>query len=113
MVTKTITWNPMSEADYGLVPGKDVFSRDGEKVGSVNEVWHPEAEFPTSFGQHYFLVDPGLLKAWFGGYDTVYLPERAIERVNQDRIVVNLTKEQIKHAGWTTEPTDWDQYRRS
>jgi hypothetical protein len=90
MTTNTVVWNPLSHEDYGMMPGKDVFSRDGEKVGSIKEVRHPEAEFPTSRGQHYFLLDPGLFKDWFGGYDEVYLPETAVDRVNPDRVVLNL-----------------------
>ncbi|MFL5761946.1 MAG: PRC-barrel domain-containing protein [Thermomicrobiales bacterium] len=110
MVTKTAMWNPLSREDYGLIVGKDVYSRDGEKVGFVKEVWHPESEFPTSHGQHYFLMDPGLLKDWFGGFDKLYLPERVIDAVATDRVVLNLTKDQIKQAGWTEEPTGWDRY---
>jgi hypothetical protein len=110
MVTNTVTWNPLSHEDYGLVPGKDVYSQDGEKVGSVKEVWHPETEFPASRGQHYFLLDPGLLKDWFGGYDKIYLPESAVASVTTDRVVVNQTKDQIKQGGWTEKPSDWNRY---
>lgn len=112
MVANTTMWNPLSHEDYGLIPGKDVYSRDGEKVGTVKEVWHPETDFPASRGQHYFLLDPGLLKEWFAGYDKVYLPESSVEGVTSDQIVVNLTKDQIKQAGWTETPTGWDRYRR-
>jgi len=112
MVTNTTLWNPMTIEDYGLMPGKEVYSRDGEKVGSIKEVWKPETDFPASRGQHYFLLDPGLLKEWFGGFDKVYLPESAVESVSPDQVVVNLTKEQIKQAGWTEMPAGWDRYRR-
>jgi PRC-barrel domain len=113
MVTNTTIWNPLTHEDYGLVPGKEVYSRDGEKVGSIKEVWHPEAEFPASRGQHYFLLDPGMLKTYFGDYEQVYLPESAIESVGPDRIVVNLTKDQLKSSGWTSTPANWDRYRPS
>jgi hypothetical protein len=112
MVTNTTLWKPMTIEDYGLIPGKDVYSRDGEKVGSITEVWHPETNFPASRGQHYFLLDPGLLKGWFGGFDKVYLPESAVESVSSDQVVVNLTKDQIKQASWTEMPVGWDRYRR-
>jgi hypothetical protein len=113
MVTDMVTWNPLSHEDYGLIPGKDVYSRDGEKIGSVKEVWHPDTDFPASRGQHYFMLDPGLIKDWFGGFDKVYLPESAVESVTADRIVVNLTKDQFKQAGWTETPAGWERYSRS
>jgi len=108
----TVTWNPLSQEDYGLITGKDVYSRDGVKVGAVTEIWQPETEFPTSHGQHYFLMDPGLLNDWFGGHNQLYLPEGVIASVAPDRVVVNLTKDQIKQAGWTERPTGWDRYSR-
>jgi len=108
MATNTVMWNPLSHEDCGLIQGKDVYSRNSVKVGSVEEVWHPETEFPASRGQHYFLVDPGLLRGWFGGFDKVYLPESAIESASPDRVVVNLTKDQIKQVGWPETPTGWD-----
>ena len=112
MATNTIAWHPLSHEDYGVIPGKAVFSRDGEKVGSIKEVWHPESEFPASRGRHYFLLYPGLLKEWFGGYDEVYLPESAIVDVTTDRVVVDRTKDEIKRADWTETPAGWDRYRR-
>jgi hypothetical protein len=111
MATTTFAWQPLSHEDYGVIPGKDVFSRDGEKVGSVKEVWHPESDFPASRGQHYFLLDPGLLREWFGGFDKVYLPESAISDVSTDRVVLNLTKDEVKQANWTATPADWARYR--
>lgn len=108
--TSRVTWNPMSDQDYGLIPGKDVYSRDDEKVGSIKEVWHPEADFPASRGQHYFLMDPGLLKDWFGGFDKLYLPESNIESVTADRVVLNMTKDEIKRADWAKAPAGWDAY---
>jgi hypothetical protein len=113
MITNTATWNPLSHEDYGVIPGKDVYSRDDEKVGLVKEVWYPETEFPTSRGQHYFLLDPGLLKDWFGDFDNVYLPESAVERVAPDRLVLTMTKDQVKEAGWTEMPAGWDRYTRN
>ena len=31
----TTTWNPMTHTDYDILKGKDVFSANGEKVGSI------------------------------------------------------------------------------
>jgi PRC-barrel domain len=110
MVTNSTLWHPMTHEDYDLIAGKEVYSRDGEKVGSVTEVWHPETAFPASRGEHYFLMDPGRFREWFRGFDKVYLPETAIERASPDRIVVKLTKNQLREAGWTEPPSDWDRF---
>jgi len=71
-------------------------------------------DMPAARGRHYFLLDPGLLKDWFGGFDQVYLPESTIESVSADRVVLDLTSEQIKNQGkqWATEPTGLSNYRR-
>ena len=110
--TMTTTWNPTAHADYDVLQGKDVFSRDGEKVGTVKEIWHPDVEMPAARGRHYFLLDPGMMKDWFGGFDKVYLPESAIDDVRGDRIVLNLSKDQVKPQDWTTQPVGFDRYRR-
>ena len=111
----TTTWNPMTHMDYDTLKGKEVFSASGESVGSIAAIFHPNMEMPAARGRHYFLLDPGLIKDWFQGFDQVYLPESAIESVSADRVVLNLTSEQIKQRGkeWTTEPTGLTSYRRA
>ena len=114
MITST-TWNPTAHADYDILKGKDVFSADGEKVGSISEILHPNMDMPAARGGHVFLLDPGLMKDWFGGFNQVYLPESTVDEVRSDRIVLNLTAEQIKQRGneWTTQPTGFANYRRA
>ena len=111
----TTTWNPMTHSDYDVLKGKDVFSADGENVGSVSQILHPNMEMPAARGRHFFLLDPGLMKDWFGGFNQVYPPESAIDEVGSDRILLNLTADQIKQRGkqWTTEPSGLASYRRS
>ena len=72
-------------------------------------------EMPAARGQHFFLLDPGLMKDWFGGFNQVYLPESTIDEVRSDRVTLNLTTEQIKQRGheWTTQPTGLANYRRA
>ena len=108
------TWNPMTHTDYDTLKGLEVFSADGEKVGSIGEILHPNMEMPAARGKHFFLLDPGLMKDWFGGFNQVYLPESTIENVASDRVTLRLTAEQIKRRGqeWTTEPTGLRDYRR-
>ena len=110
----TTTWNPMTHADYDLLQGREVYSADGQKVGTIAGILHPNADLPAARGRHYFLLDPGLIKDWFGGFDQVYLPESTIRSVSADRVVLDLTAEQVKQRSqeWTAEPTGLASYRR-
>src|SRR5829696_7442336 len=95
--------------------GKEVFSASGESVGSIAAIFHPNMDMPAARSRHFFLLDPGLMKDWFGGFDQVYLPESAIDEVGSDRISLNLTADQIKQRGkqWTQEPSGLASYRQS
>jgi hypothetical protein len=114
MATMT-TWNPTTHADYDVLKGLDVFSADGEKVGSISEILHPNMEMPAARGRHFFLLDPGLIKDWFGGFNQVYLPEAAIDTVGRDRVTLGISANEIKQRGqeWASEPTGLRNYRRS
>ena len=108
-------WTPTTHADYDALKGRDVISADGEKVGSISEILHPNMEMPQARGRHYFLLDPGLLKDWFGGLDKAYLPEASIDQISPDRVVLNLRSDQIKQRSkeWSREPASLDTYRRA
>lgn len=107
----TTGWSPRADADYDVLTGKDVYSAEGDKVGTVRGVYHPAGDFAAGVGRHYFLLDPGLLREWFGGYDEVFVPESAIDLVTTERVDLGLTKDQIKGQNWTTRPADLDTYR--
>lgn len=109
--TRATRWTPRVAADYDVLTGKDVYSVEGDKVGTVKGVYHPAGDFAAGVGRHVFLLDPGVLRDWFGGYDQVYLPESAIDLVTTERVDLNLTKDQIKGQDWTTRPADLDTYR--
>jgi hypothetical protein len=55
------------------------------------------------------------MKGWFGGFDQVYFPETTLDEVRSDRILLNLTAEQVKQRGteWTTQPNDMASYRQT
>ena len=89
----------MKHTDYDILKGKEVFSANGESVGSIAGTFHPNMDMPAARGRHYFLLDPGLIKDWFQGFDQVYLPESSIESVSADRVVLNLTSAgNFRHA---------------
>jgi uncharacterized protein (TIGR02271 family) len=108
---QTARWAPAAATDYSLLTGKDVYSAEGDKVGTIKGDYQPSGDFAAGVGRHYFLLDPGLLRDWFGGYDEVYLPESAIAAVTDDRVDLSLTKDRIKGQDWTTRPADLDSYR--
>jgi hypothetical protein len=114
MRTATV-WTPTTHEDYDVLKGRDVFSADGEKVGTIGQILHPNMEMPAARGRHFFLLDPGLMKDWFGGFNKVYLPEAVIDDIARNRVTLNLTAEQIKQRGqdWTTEPSGLADYRRA
>ena len=112
MTTRTTQWMPASDTDYELLKGKDIFSRDGEKLGTISQVIHPDHSVAHGEGGHFFLFDPGLLKSWFGELDQAYLPEATIYSVTDEGVFINLTEEQIKQRQWD-HPTDMEGYIRA
>jgi hypothetical protein len=109
--TTTTIWEPRAAVDYADLQGKDVYSADGDKVGSIKRVLVPAGDFAAARGRYYFLLDPGVLREWFGGYADLYLPESAIASVGDDRVTVAYTKDRIKGLGWTAQPADFATYR--
>lgn len=109
--TTVTRWTPTAAVDYENLQGKSVFSADGEKVGSIKKVFVPAGDFAAGRGHYYFLLDPGMLKEWFGGFNEVYLPESAITSVGDDRVTLTYTKDQVKNQGWTTKPANFGTYR--
>lgn len=110
--TMTLTsWAPTSHQDVDALIGRDVFTRDGEMVGTCKAVFHPNADFSMAHGRHYLLLDPGLLKDWFGGLDETYIPESAIAGYMDDGVYLNLMEDEIKVQTWEA-PADLGTYRR-
>lgn len=65
-----------------------LYSRDGEKIGHVDEV-NPQ----------FFVVSKGLL-----GREQLYLPRTGDERREDDRVYASLTKEEIDVGDWSQRP---------
>lgn len=107
-------WDPMTHTDYDLLKGRPVFSVDGEKVGTIDAVLHPNTNMPAARGQHYFLLDSRWIEDWVGGSGQVYCPEAAIDRVSTDRVVLSLTADEVQQCrqDWTTEPLGLATYER-
>jgi hypothetical protein len=109
--TATLTrFAPTGHADYDVLKGMDVFTRDGDKIGTFKSIYHPNLDFEQSLGRHYFLLDPGMMKDWFGGLDKTYIPETAIQGMSDNGVFLNLTEDQIKNRTWEA-PVDLKSYR--
>lgn len=107
----TTTWNPVTHDDYNQLKDLPVYTSDDEKLGTIEQVFHPQAEMPEARGDHYFLVKPGALKEFFGG-DEAYVPERATSAASDERVVISVSKDQVNEQGWSTPPADLDRMRR-
>jgi hypothetical protein len=104
--SSTPAWAPQTDEDYDALKGCDVFSSDGEQVGTVAAIFHPQATTPATGGRHYFAVKPGMLKSLFGA-DEVYIPETAIRTVTNGKVTLGVAKAALQGQNWTTKPAGW------
>ncbi|MEA2513586.1 MAG: hypothetical protein QOF01_2866 [Thermomicrobiales bacterium] len=94
-------WIPATHDDYDRLVGKEVFTRGGEKLGKIKEVYHPDRDLPLVGGDHAFLIDTGKYKDWFGDLDEVYIPETAISGVGDDGVVLFFSEDEVKDRDWS------------
>ncbi len=99
----TSAWSPPTHEDYERLADKDVYSSDGEKIGSIVSVFHPEGESAERVGNHCLAVMPGVLKNLLGA-DVAYVPETAIQNVDADRVVLNVPSDCLADQGWGSRP---------
>ena len=104
------TWNPMDHRDYDNLKGKNVFTSDNEKIGTVDQVLHPANE-STSPDQHLLLVKPTMMEK-LSGQDELYIPATTVQMVSEDRVLLEMTKDGAERANWT-KPKNFDNFRRS
>ena len=81
----------MTEIAYGW----DVVGVDGEKIGDV-----------AAIQPHYISVEKGFLFK-----EDVFVPTSAITSVENEKVYVNVTKDQVENQGWDREPEMTDQHR--
>lgn len=82
--------DPMGEQTWSITPRSEVYSADGEKLGSVTAV-HPT----------YLTVAKGVF------FPTErYVPASAIAQVDARTVRLSLTRDQIEQQPWDTLPTD-------
>jgi sporulation protein YlmC with PRC-barrel domain len=105
-----MNWNPTTHQDYDVLKGKDVFTSDNEKIGTVDQVLHP-ANDSTARDQHYFLVKPSMLDR-LSGQDELYIPATTVQMVGEDRLVLETPTARIEAANWS-QPRNVKSFRRS
>ncbi|RIK40478.1 MAG: hypothetical protein DCC58_13815 [Chloroflexi bacterium] len=109
----TTLWNPTTHQDYERLKGFEVYTSDDEKLGKIDEVFHPPVDMPQARGGHYFRVDPGMLKKLFTDQDEIFISEQMIRTVstNDDKIVLEVPKSHIGQTDWGR-PANFNTLRR-
>ncbi|MBA2362406.1 MAG: DUF2382 domain-containing protein [Chloroflexia bacterium] len=69
--------------------GWDVYGSDGDKIGDVSDL-----------GPNYVLVTKGFLFT-----KDIYIPTSAITGIENDRVYLNIAKDQVDSMGWDQAPT--------
>ena len=68
--------------------GWDVYGSDGDKIGDVSDI-----------GDNYLLLTKGFLFT-----KDIYVPFSAVTGTDQDRVYLNVSKDQIENMGWDQAP---------
>jgi hypothetical protein len=99
----TATWSPQTHEGYERLADKKVVSSDGEEIGRVAAVLHPQVEGATAVGDHCLAVMPGVLRNLLGA-DVAYVPERAILDVDEEKVILNVASDCLADQGWGSRP---------
>jgi uncharacterized protein (TIGR02271 family) len=70
--------------------GTDVYGSDDEKIGSIAGV-----------ADTYFVIEKGFIFT-----TDIYVPMSAVARVDDDRVMLSMTKDQVENEDWTREPAE-------
>jgi uncharacterized protein (TIGR02271 family) len=70
--------------------GTDVYGSDGEKVGTIAGV-----------ADNYFVIEKGFIFT-----TDIYVPMSAVAGVDDDRVMLSMTKDQVESEDWTNEPVE-------
>jgi sporulation protein YlmC with PRC-barrel domain len=83
---------------YNGLFGRDVITSDGVKVG-----WFDQVVF-SSFKDHsYMLVKTGALGG-LTGTDALYVPQRAVDKISESKVVLKVSAHEIGEQGWSRAP---------
>jgi sporulation protein YlmC with PRC-barrel domain len=95
---------PPEIKDYNRHYGEDVYTSDGVKLGTFDQVIYggDPGERMT-----YFLVRTGPLAGRFDA-DALYIPASAVENLGKDRVTLKTTVHAIGEHGWDSPPLGAD-----
>jgi hypothetical protein len=77
---------------HNIRTGMQVYSSDGQQVGSIGDV-----------GQTHFRCDTGFL----GLGKDLYVPFNSVDRVEGDRCYLNVVRDRIGQMSWDRQPVGW------
>ncbi|MBA3587499.1 MAG: DUF2382 domain-containing protein [Chloroflexi bacterium] len=72
--------------------GADVYGSDGEKIGTVSGV-----------ADNYFVIEKGFILT-----TDIYVPMSAVTGIEDEHVMLSMTKDQVENADWSNAPTDDD-----
>mgnify|MGYP000008795303 CR=1 FL=1 len=90
-----------------LREGMDVFDVDGEKIGTIGEVYPADTLGETAMTGATTTAQEGHLKVdtgFLGLGKDLYIPFSAIREVTADGVYLNVEKEGIDGMGWDVAP---------
>lgn len=104
-----MTWPPETKEDYGRIKGFGVYGSDGEKLGIVDQVMHPDfPDFEQARGNYVFVIKTGLLAKTVGlGMlsPNIYVPEEAVQEADNGRLVLNMTASEFHEDQYSQLPS--------
>lgn len=106
-----MTWTPETDEDYDQLQGHAVYGPDGLVIGTIDQVMHPlDEDVSVAQGQHFFVVKVERALIGVLHTDDLYVPEKAVRSISEDRVVLETTRERLPDRHWSSPP---EAYRRS
>jgi hypothetical protein len=94
------------EAQQNIREGMEVVTFDGDKLGTIDQIFQPTAVRSTSSrtgeaaGDALLKVKSGLL-----GFGTeYYIPVAVVRNVTKGRVVLSVDKDKLERQGWDKRP---------
>lgn len=104
-----MSWPPETKAEYERINGFDVYSKDGEKLGFVDHMMHPDyPDFEQARGNYVFVVKAGFVPKQLGvgvlGSE-LYIPESDIQSSGEDHLILNMDASEFEKKHYEHMPS--------
>jgi hypothetical protein len=100
-------WRPTTRDDYEQLIGRDVYTHDGEFMGRVERVLHPDPDVEDTALGHFFVVRPDDFEGPLRD-EVAYVPETAIVAANPDAVELNVDVRGLAEQDWARLPVGFD-----